>query len=389
MSTPSDVRASLVDALRLDLVGPTGSLGTPNEMLPQAPSRWYLTRFLVPTEADEAQRVDPTSDDELDQAAEPAGLDDDETPERPAARRSYLPSSMGLSVLLPQGTKQLTATVRYGDYLRIEKEEVEDGPAEWRQIAREETLTLDLGETIPGSGKVAVPNGRGVELVWSRRGVPDTGLIGGLPQGTCCVSVFLVNTRAPSPDDVSDEGFVFQAEMELTSEQPFVARPNLRSLGSNDWDERVADLQYRDACEFAVDHSVSTTAIANDGECRTVKSCWIPDAEVERVAPAQIDGVELRMEELAKLTDGIAPATVRTTNDSPCSMNRSIAASRRVDSAVAVGERAAEDVPEVRVQPAHQHGAALLNQCLAVLVLPEPDAGRAARRPRLRIFRSC
>ena len=33
---------------------------------------------------------------------EPAGLDDDKTPEPAAARRSYLPSSMGMSILIPK-----------------------------------------------------------------------------------------------------------------------------------------------------------------------------------------------------------------------------------------------------------------------------------------------
>lgn len=46
---PIDVRSKLVDALRLDLIGPTGTLGTPDETLFQAPARWNLTGFLVPT----------------------------------------------------------------------------------------------------------------------------------------------------------------------------------------------------------------------------------------------------------------------------------------------------------------------------------------------------
>jgi len=195
---PTDVRSQLVDALRLDLVGPTGSLGTPNETLFQAPSRWYLTGFLVPIEADETQRVDFTSDDELDQAAEPAGLDDDETPEPSAAQRSYLPSSMGLSILLPKGTNRFTATVRYGDYSRVEKGEDEKSPAVvWRRIPREETVTIDLGSKVPGSGNISVPNSRGLELVWSLRTVPDTGIIGGLPDGTSSVSVFLEPVSKP------------------------------------------------------------------------------------------------------------------------------------------------------------------------------------------------
>ncbi len=43
-----EVRQHLVDALRLDLVGPDASrnLGTPDEVLSQAPSRWYLTGSL-------------------------------------------------------------------------------------------------------------------------------------------------------------------------------------------------------------------------------------------------------------------------------------------------------------------------------------------------------
>ena len=119
-SSPLEIRRDLVDALQIDLIGPTGPLGNHNEFLPQTPSRWYLTGFLVPTDADEAQRSDPTSNDELDQAAEPAGGDDDDTPEKSAARRSYLPSSMGISVLVPSALSEIQAIVRYGEYLRVE-----------------------------------------------------------------------------------------------------------------------------------------------------------------------------------------------------------------------------------------------------------------------------
>jgi hypothetical protein len=48
MTSPLQIREELVHALRLDLIGPTGALGDHNEILPQTPSRWYLTAFLVP-----------------------------------------------------------------------------------------------------------------------------------------------------------------------------------------------------------------------------------------------------------------------------------------------------------------------------------------------------
>lgn len=304
-SSPLEVRKDLVDALLLDLVGPQVPLGDRKESLYQPPSRWYLTGFLVPAEASEEQRVDPTSDDELDQAATPAGLDDDNAPEPAAARKSFLPSSMGVSVLLSKATNKLTITVRYGDYLRAIREEGSDGPAsEWRRTPREVTLPIEFGSKVPAAGSVPVPNSRGIELAWSLRGVPDSSVAGGLPAGTKSLSIFVVNKRPPAPDEVSDEAFIFQVELELTCEQPLVARPNLRSLESDDWDERVADLQYRDVFEFSVGHNVSTKAVVENGQCKTVKTCWMPASEVERVAPSQIDGVELRMDELARLADG-------------------------------------------------------------------------------------
>ena len=299
-----EIRRSLVEALQIDLIGPVGALGDHAEILPQSPSRWYLTGFLVPTEADEGQRCDPTSNDELDQAAEPAGIDDDDSPEKPAARRSYLPSSMGVSVLVPATLHDVEAVVRYGEYLRVELSEGASGPLHWKRIPQEEVVSVAIGRESTGQGIVPVPNSRGVELVWSVRAVPDGDLDGGLPKGTRCLSLFVVNRRKASPDEVRDEGFIFQVELEVQSDTSFIARPNLRSLESDDWDERVADLQYRHCFEFSVGHSVATESVVVDGQCRTVRTCWLPTAEVEKVAPSKIPGVTLVMEELASLKDG-------------------------------------------------------------------------------------
>jgi hypothetical protein len=303
-TSPVDVRRDLVDALQLDLIGPTGALGNHKEVLPQAPSRWYLTGFLVPTDADEGQRSDPTSNDELDQAAEPSGVDDDDEPEKPAARRSYLPSSMGISVLVSSALSEIQAIVRYGEYMRVEQVEGYTGPQHWKRIPQEEIVPVTVGQQVPGSGTVPVPNSRGVELVWSIRSVPDGDLDGGLPKGTRCLSLFVVNRRKASPDEVRDEGFIFQVELEIQSDSSFIARPNLHSLESDDWDERVADLQYRNSFEFSVGHSVSTESVVEDRLCKTVRTCWLPTAEVEKVAPSKIPGVTLGMEELALLKDG-------------------------------------------------------------------------------------
>src|SRR5437016_3366192 len=103
--TPVDVRSQLVDALQLDLIGPEADLGSPDEILLQAPSRWYLTGFLVPLDADESQRADEASTDELDEMSDAQGGDDATPPEPAAARRAYMPSSIGVSLLVTATTK--------------------------------------------------------------------------------------------------------------------------------------------------------------------------------------------------------------------------------------------------------------------------------------------
>ncbi|MHB8900295.1 MAG: hypothetical protein ACYC6Y_16215, partial [Thermoguttaceae bacterium] len=305
--TSVEVRRQLVDALRLDLVGPDASqnLGSPDEVLSQAPSRWYLTGFLVPLEADETQRAEETSVDEMDEVSDAKGLDDAVVPEPAAARLAYMPSSIGLSVLVADPARHLRVTVRWGDYRLQEPETGQPGSIRWQRTAREEQVALDLPDRTQQPVETDVPNSNGLRVVLSVRPVSSDGQDGGLPQGVRSVSIFLVNRRTPAPDVVRDEAFAFQTQLEVVCDTPLVPRPNLRSLQSDDWDERVADLQYRDAYEFAVGHSVAAETVALEADsCREVRSCWIPQAEVERVAPAQITDVELSMEALGGLADG-------------------------------------------------------------------------------------
>src|SRR5271166_4100514 len=101
-----------MQALRLDLVGPENGTDLEAEVLPQAPSRWYLTGFLVPLEAGVVQKSDETADDD---------------PDSPAARRAFFPSSIGLSLLVSKQTRQLRVEVNWGDYRADPVDVPEDG----------------------------------------------------------------------------------------------------------------------------------------------------------------------------------------------------------------------------------------------------------------------
>ena len=112
--TSTEVREELVDALQMDLVGPTPEgLGDPAEWLDQAPSRWYLTGFLVPAASGPNQARDVGAGADTLETAEPAGETDDEIPrERPAVGERRLPSSVGLTVLLPEAAQRLDDDLR-------------------------------------------------------------------------------------------------------------------------------------------------------------------------------------------------------------------------------------------------------------------------------------
>ena len=120
MNGSAAVRNRILDALRLDLVGPRP--GEPRddayiaEVLPVAPSKWYLTGFLVPYEVPADQRSDDDSDDALDQVDRAVEGDDDNAPEATSARKAFFPSSMGLSVLASGDTTKLQVRISWADY---------------------------------------------------------------------------------------------------------------------------------------------------------------------------------------------------------------------------------------------------------------------------------
>ncbi|NMG17996.1 hypothetical protein [Brasilonema bromeliae] len=309
-TTPAEVRSHLTDALQLDLVGPTPNDTTyACEVLTQPPSKWYLTGFLVPFGAPPEVRSDDTSNDELDQISNSDVADDAGTPETASARKALFPSSIGLSFLISSETKELDVTVNWGDYVsKVGETELESTETD----SESEQISTELWERIPQAVDVHiilpkdkqkkqldVPGGSGLQLFVSCRAVRSQNL----PKGTRSVSVFLVNYRTHNPNKKRDPSFAFQASLNIRTTKGFVPRPDLRGQNSSDWDEAVASLQYRNDCEFAVGHNVSAIALHSDNKCQEISTTWIPQAEVPRVEPADIAGLELSMEALADAAD--------------------------------------------------------------------------------------
>ena len=317
---PADVRDRLIAALRTDLVGPA----LPDEILNETPTRWYLTGFLAPLNAGVEQRSDPEAEDEFDQL-EPASsaAEDNANPERVTARHSLFPASLGLSVLVSADTPHLTVQLDWGDYQRLAAPPVPAAPTEddqtlptietWQRHPRH---PAPIPLTLPAQGHLSrhsqpVPDDPRLKLTYSVRALP-TGIDDRLPPGARIVSIFLSNERGDAPTaERRDEHYVFQPAITVTSPRPFLPQPNLRGRDPHDdWDERIADLHYRDVHAYAVGHGVATEAILDpEGACLTVRTAWIPHAAVEFVAPSKRSAVELRMEVLAALPDAAAAQT--------------------------------------------------------------------------------
>ncbi|MGO9489318.1 MAG: DISARM system helicase DrmA, partial [Solirubrobacteraceae bacterium] len=118
---------------------------------------------------------------------------------------------------------------------------------------------------------------------------------------------FLVNNRKPVSDR-PDRGYVFQPELEVACDVPFVPRPDLRGAYADDWDDRVSDLHYADNPEYATGHGIAADWELHEGRCLTLRTRWIPIAQVEGTVAPGIDDVVLAMDTLGDLNDGDAAA---------------------------------------------------------------------------------
>ncbi|PDW01326.1 DISARM system helicase DrmA [Candidatus Viridilinea mediisalina] len=303
-ATSLAVRAQLIEALQLDLVGPTADHPLAAETLPQElrPSLWYLTGFLIPLGTPPEVASDLDEDEEVEAVSTHVGMEHEQQDDRRAAKRGFFPSSLGLTFLVAQDVTELQVLFRWGDY-RLVPLAATPELLVWERTQHELPVTVTLtgapqpAQPLPATGGLHY---QVVERVLTSAGRPLP-----LPAGTRSVSLFLVNHR-PHDAEWPDRAYAFQAELEVRCTTPFVARPNLRDLAAEDWDDLVADLHYAWLPEYAVGHNVAADwTLAADG-CYTLRTTWLPSAEVEQTVTTAVAGVELRMDVLAALPDGAA-----------------------------------------------------------------------------------
>ncbi len=341
-------RAHLLESLRADLIGPYDP-ESGHEVLVFPPIRWYLTGFLVP-EASARNEVASSGDEDEDYAAgdEPGG-EDTPSSEPEAKHRPILPSSLGLSVLLPVAPATGPDTVRvqlsWGEYVpaatndEVEalcaargldpRKHVREGrPPKmlWDRVPiADKSVTLELSAGTPGALQVqAVPDAPGVRIEYRIETIAAadaTALRIGEPgQPARALSVFVVNARSIAADPRDDPaGYsralnresLFQLQLALHASQPLLPRPDAHFASSPDFDDQMVDLQFRREVEWVVGHGIAATPLAADpaqpldattNPAVGARATWIPSTTVARVRPCDVEGVNVSMHDLAAVT---------------------------------------------------------------------------------------
>lgn len=341
MATSAQVRSQLIQALTLDLVGPTPDILAQlelegrteeatelrDELLDRPPNRWYQSGFLIPSETSLGDRADDAADDEfagLDgqnlsaKRKSNASGDDTGASEAGPARRVFFTCSVGLSLLIPAASG-LEVMVHWASYKPTAPPADSKADEAWLREPHTEQLSIPA-ELLAPTGRSAqakqVPGSDGLMLRWHLRSAP---VDQAYPKGAVAVSLFLTNERSyegRSAED-RDRASAFQVQLDVACSAGFLPRRDPRAadlaINANDWDHRVNNLHYRGDHEFAVGHNISVASrIDSNGRCQLISTTWLPQATVEKVLPRvgelEAAGLVLSMPELDRLaTEGTEP----------------------------------------------------------------------------------
>ena len=223
---PAPDRERIVEYLGAQLIGP---IGGPGETLHDPPSKRYLMGLLFPQRADMEEVLDGDVFDDSNEGGHDEAVDD------PIVLSSqHLPSSVGLSFLLPGGSP-LSVAISAAIY--------ESNGREWqhREVADDSDLILLEPADEAGLQRMSVLDGRAeITSRWRSHG------------GDQLVTVALVNTAESENNRIDESAVLCQVRVECTAES-FRPYPTAGGGALDDEDEEQA-LLYRNVPTYAVGH---------------------------------------------------------------------------------------------------------------------------------------
>lgn len=144
----SEVRQSLIDLLKMDLIGPQ----KPEELLDENPKYTYLVGMLAPQTIEDKDTLEQEVDTDSAFTEDGDYTNDGEDNNDPVTVTSFkMPTAIGLSFYVDSSLKSLNVDVTWGDYVKqteIEKDENEKEKKSYsyKRIPMEETVTVNFSE---------------------------------------------------------------------------------------------------------------------------------------------------------------------------------------------------------------------------------------------------
>lgn len=294
-----------------------------------------MTGYLVPHPEGDFIDVAPAEQAEIELEAQegqeslgpvPESDSTDGESDAQSARRTFKPSSLGLSFLIPEETSEIDVELSWGDYraqppiaealidpeaddeARLAAKQPDRDTLSWHRTPHVETLTLQVGAETDGK---PVPSSmvRGGALMivpkWGR--VREMERPGETSIKVRHVSVFVVNRRPSVARRFEDLVNAHQVRLEVRSTDGFAPMIDLTGYRSDDPDDRLSDLHYRDVTSFGAGHNASIGW--SDAPVTAIWTDPLPNYEVPLTrADVGQDLVELKMETLAEAADDDADA---------------------------------------------------------------------------------
>lgn len=319
-ATSAHVRDELIDLLQRDLIGPWGE---PDETVNGTPRARYLVGALAPVaigdddplpQAAAQQAVEEPNDfrdsdapavhdadasrdvqgvlDEADETITDAGgtdTDEDRGPES----KLIAPSSMGLRFQVGPDVGKLVFKARWGQYAS-RRETDEDGRTQTFYDRTDHVKSVPIDISAIRAGQTC-----------KREMVKDHVAISVEVfehDGQRVVEAALQNTKVTGKE-LPPKVWLFQTQLEVTAEdESAVFRPTRDALEQardfGDPEVLQLDLLYRDRLEFAVGRTASATWTLPYPQSRTamsVRTTWLPTAEVPQTLAPTIEGAEMSM----------------------------------------------------------------------------------------------
>lgn len=278
----SEVRNKILDALKIDLIGPLEE----DEKLDESPLSSYITGMLYPHKTSISSDVEYENQDFASAMDEDYREEEEEDEiEEMVGTKFKLQSSMGIRFYVDNNIQKLKVKVKWGQYykdkLKVENDNNEEnkkksGRTVFIRIQKEEELIVDLGNKNRNT-ELSLKEDQSIKIKLSQ-------IL--LKSGTKLVAVYLSNCRETS-DDRDFENVMFQAELivkGINNEPVFEPEHLCRDIEIED------EFYYEKRPIYARGNGCAANWIKSDNEkAIEVRSVFIPAHEINSVSP-NLDG---------------------------------------------------------------------------------------------------